>query len=855
MTSRDTAVRASADFKDKLRAETAILPTGSSLIDRVRTAHGAMRLGEIDRSEAIYREILESAPKNPDALHGLGTILLQRGKSADAVEFLEQAVDSGKVPGQFYVNLAVALESLGRIEKALRVLKRGASQDREDPFLHQSLGVFFYNRSREREALRSLNKAARINPDLPRLQLMLGDIHIKNGRGEKALDCYKLHLIQSPDDRHVISRVAYLLGTLGKHSEVLDLLLPYYDDDIKDPDICNNIGSALVLLGRLDEAEPYILRAYELDPSRWEFNANVAGLHMANERLDAAVELFEKLKEQHPDNPQPATDLALAYMRQGRVEEAETEIAAINKAHPDHDPAWVALGIMHGSRVRYVDAAEAYRRAIEANPVNVHANSNLAITLKSLNDLDDAAFYAQKTIHVPAYSPMYFSNAFQVFHAVCDYESISALGDLRELVDSVPATSLPGCVFDLMVHAGDAESSRWVASVNRRWGEVLEESAARNPLPPMPDRAKHDKVRVGFLSSDLRNHSVGKHITPLLQNFDKDRLQVFGYSAWDVGDDPVQAAMSEMMNGELRTVAGLPARRVAEIIRGDEIDVLFELNGHTLGSRLDVIPYRAAPIQIEWLGFPFTTGLKDLDYFLLDEHVAPLDRSLMIEKPLMMPECWTTFGGYPDMPTTEKLPVEENGYITFGSLNSPYKLTPATIEAWSRVMLQVPDSRLVIVRRDVASRVLCANIANEFNKNGINPGRLGFFDNRSQEISHLDCYNFIDLTMDTLPVTGGTTTCDAMWMGVPVVTLSGPSYHQRVSHALLTHVGLDELSASSPDAFVQRSVDLANDIDSLKFLRQNLRTTLRDSYLCDGPRYATHFCDVMENVAREHGLA
>ena len=312
-------------------------------------------------------------------------------------------------------------------------------------------------------------------------------------------------------------------------------------------------------------------------------------------------------------------------MRMGRVEDAERELATLNEEHPDHDPAWVAKGMLCTAKVMYLQAAEAYGKALEINPLNVHANSNLALVMKSLNDLDTAVFHARMAIHLPSYSPMFFANAFQVFHATCDYEGIAELGDLRQLIDHVPTGSLPGCVFDLMVHAGDIESAHWVASVNRRWGEMLEESAARNPLPPMPERAKHDKVRVGFLSSDLRDHSVGKHIAPLMQHYDRDRVEFYGYSAWDVGDDPVHQALAQLMNGELRTVANLPARDVAEIVRGDEIDVLFELNGHTLGSRLDVIPYRAAPVQIEWLGFPFTTGLKDLDYFLLDEKVAPVD--------------------------------------------------------------------------------------------------------------------------------------------------------------------------------------------------------------------------------------
>lgn len=207
------------------------------------------------------------------------------------------------------------------------------------------------------------------------------------------------------------------------------------------------------------------------------------------------------------------------------------------------------------------------------------------------------------------------------------------------------------------------------------------------------------------------------------------------------------------------------------------------------------------------------------------------------------------------MPITETLPVEVNGYITFGTLISSYNLTAETIEAWARVMLQVPDSRFIFVRADVESRMLCTHIANEFGRHGVSVERLGFFNNKAHKIDHLDCYNFIDMTMDTFPVAGGTTTCDAMWMSVLVVTLAGPSYHQRISHALLGHVGLQELSTTSVDEFVQRSVDLANDVESLRFLRENLRPSLQASYLCNGPRYAKNFCDVMVNVAHEHGHA
>ena len=854
MTPRSTTARANNQFKQRLQAETAILPTVESEVRQLHTAVDALRRADYDRAEKIFRKVLVDSPESPDALHGLGIIELHWGRPAEAAELFERAVATGAALGQFFVNLAVALENSGREDEALQILKRGISQHPLEAILHQSLGVFLHNRKQDDKALRSLEHAVRLDPNLARIHRMLADIHFEHKRHEKSFKHYQLNLEELPGDKHSLARMAYILGSGGRHQEALDLLMPIYEDGIEDPDICNNIGSALINLGRIDDAEKYILRAQELDPNRWEFNSNVAGLHLHREDLDGAIKVFLRIRERHPDEPRTAVDLGMAYMRQGRSEEAMAEILDVIEAHPDHDPAWTARGILHSNKFEYHKAEEAYRKALEINPLNVHANSNLSLALRNTGDLDDAAFFAHKTVNLADYVPLLFGNVFQVFHSVCDHGGLADLGNLQELVDGIPAASLGGCIFNLMVHAKDVESARWLASVNRRWAEALEESAARDPLPVPKKRPKHKKVRVGFLSADLRTHSVGRLIMPLMKNYDHERLDFYGYATWEATGDPLQIEMRELMNGELRTVADMSGRDIAEVIRGDEIDILFDLNGHTLGARLDAIPFRPAPVQVTWLGYPFTTGLKDMDYFLLDKRNAPVDHSLMVEKPLLMPESWTTMDEYPDIPITDVLPCERNGYITFGTLNNPYKFTPQMYEAWARVLKAVPDSRLVFVRGEAKSRVFCSNVAIAFSNLGISTERLGFFDNKTEDVYFLDCYNAVDITLDTFPVTGGTTTCDAMWMGVPVVSLIGESHHQRISYSLLGAVGLDELCTSSVDEYVQVAVDLANDVESLKFLRENLRPRLLESSLCDAARFSKSFCDVMEQLARDHDL-
>src|SRR5690606_6288792 len=189
-----------------------------------------------------------------------------------------------------------------------------------------------------------------------------------------------------------------------------------------------------------------------------------------------------------------------------------------------------------------------------------------------------------------------------------------------------------------------------------------------------------------------------------------------------------------------------------------------------------------------------------------------------------------------------------------GTLNNPYKYTPQTIAAWARVMKNVPKSRMIFVRPEVKSRVLCVNIAKEFRRHGVDPERLFFFDNQTQKVNFVDCYNQIDMTLDTFPVTGGTTTCDATWMGVPVVTLVGEAIHQRISYAILDRLGLGELCTHTVDEYVEKSIALANSPDDLRFLRQNLRDSVRSSIFYDGPRFAAQFCDTMWDLAECHDL-
>ncbi|HEX7005751.1 MAG TPA: tetratricopeptide repeat protein [Alphaproteobacteria bacterium] len=815
--------------------------------------HKAHLSGDVEFAEQRYRQVLSLRPDVADAYHLLGVIHLKRGEAEKAVELLARAIAIDPKPEQFHTNYGAALHHAGRSEEAIEVYRRAVARSPDSIDAYKNLSVLLNSQGKVEEAVEVLHEAARRNPGAARVHKLLGNLYLQHNNLEEAAESYRKCVEIDPSNDVMRSDFGYVLGKLGRHQEAVDVLMPAYQRGTELPDLCNNLGNSLRHLDRLDEAEEALSRAIELDPKRWQFESNIAGVYFQQGRVNKALETFERLYREHPDELTTMTDLAICYVRTGRAGQAIPMFKKVLEKRPDDVKAWNSLGVAYGALLYHKEAEDAYRMALKYAPKDFHANDNLAITLKALNKYDEANLAAHATLALPDYRPSRFLNTFQIFHNTCDYDGMRQLGDIEALCEQVAPLTLTGAIFDMMVHADTPESTRRLVALHRKWGMAIERQAAERPLPPLERRPPRRKLRIGFLSSDLRSHAVGRHLMPLLRNYDRDRLEIYGYTPWDYPNDPNQREIMRLV-AAFRPLSNMRVREIAELIRRDEIDILFDFNGHTLGSKAEALAYRPAPIQISWLGYPFSSGLKDVDYFLLDDRICPSESGLMLEKPLLMPESWVAFAEYPDVPVADTLPVEVNGYITFGTLNNPYKYTPQTIAAWARVMKNVPKSRMIFVRPEVKSRVLCVNIAKEFRRHGVDPERLFFFDNQTQKVNFVDCYNQIDMTLDTFPVTGGTTTCDATWMGVPVVTRVGQAIHQRISYAILDRIGLGELCTWTIDEFVERASALAHSTDDLKFLRQNLRDSVQSSIFFDWPRHAQQFSDTMWSLAKQHGL-
>ncbi|HTI67054.1 MAG TPA: hypothetical protein VL460_05850 [Caulobacteraceae bacterium] len=441
-----------------------------------------------------------------------------------------------------------------------------------------------------------------------------------------------------------------------------------------------------------------------------------------------------------------------------------------------------------------------------------------------------------------------------LFMRLAAHDWLARMGDLdtvdRSLAESGEAAGVHMQV--QMARIAPGVEARIEALRQRRvWGAALEAAAARTPVVRAP-RPVGGKVRLGFISSDLRHTNVGVFAWPLFEHRDRDRFELFVYSAHAGPDDPVQALFRQWTDG-WRQIPGASPRAMAQAVAHDGLDMLIELGD---AYAWEVCAYRPAPLQASWMGYSNSVGLAAIDHIILDPWLMPEDPRLVTERPLVMPHGWIAmteayFEPEPRLP--EDTPQARNGFVTFGTLNAPYKYSPQCLDLWARAVAAVPESRFLIVRPEAGAPTFRDNIARAFAAHGVAPERLAFAVVRGR---HLPWYNEIDIALDSLPVTGGTTTCESLWMGVPVVSLTGAAPFERMSASILANAGLGDLAVRTPEAFVATAAALAADRARRERLKLTLRDRIRASPLGRSEAFARDFYALIAHtVATARGAA
>lgn len=383
-----------------------------------------------------------------------------------------------------------------------------------------------------------------------------------------------------------------------------------------------------------------------------------------------------------------------------------------------------------------------------------------------------------------------------------------------------------------------------ILDAHRRWAERCAASPPADPQhrnPPQPER----RLRIGYVSADFRRHALSHFVLPLLEHHDPARIEVYCYSNTPKTDDITRRC--EALASHWRDIVAMPDAAAEELIRSDGIDILVDLSGHTSGNRLDLFARKPAPAQVTYLGYPATTGLPQMDYRLTDAMADPPGASdaRYVERLLRLPHSLWCFAPPPQMPEIGPLPVSGTGHITFGSLNSVFKLTPPLLALWSRLLIALPESKLVLAT--VPSGAPRERILREFESKDIDPARLEFHGFLPWD-QFWALHGRIDIALDSFPCNGGATTCETLWLGVPLVSLAGGAFLARAGLSLLTVIGLPELVAHSEDEYLRIARDLAGDRVRLAGLRAGMRERMRASPLLAAAAFTRDLEDCYRTV-------
>lgn len=644
---------------------------------------------------------------------------------------------------------------------------------------------------------------------------LLGVIASQVGRHDAAVELFRQAIALSPESAMYHCNLGYALRNTGRLEEAVVALRTSVALQPEGAEAHNNLGLALMDRGELDEAVARFREAIRHKSDFAEAHNNLGNaLGKVGSRTEAIAEYRLALQLQ-PDFADARSNLGTALVDERRLDEALAEFDAALRFKPKSADAHYNRGNALRFKGRPDEALAAYRRAVELRPGFSAALNNAANILKDRGDVEEA---------IAAYRVILRSTPGEVMaHS-------NLLFTLQCMSDSDPVA---------------------ISSEHRKWDEVHAKPLAGSILPHGNIRAPERRLRVGYISPDFREHSVAFFAEGLLALHDPAQVETFCYEDVNLGDALTKRVCSHAAHW--RKIRDLSDARVADLIREDGIDILVDLAGHTSENRLLVFARKPAPVQVTWLGYCGTTGMRAMDYRLTDAFADPpgATEHLHTETLIRLPGSAWCFRAFDDAPPVTPPPATTAGHITFGCFNAMPKITDSMLALWSRILREMPGARLFLKNLGLGSEEARARVRSRLVRAGIAPERVELLGHTRTIAGHLALYAQVDVALDTFPYHGTTTTCEALWMGLPVVSLAGKTHVSRVGISLLGSVGLPDLIADSEDCYARLATGLAADLPRLTALRGSMRKTMTASRLMDAPQFAHDVEDAYRTIWRK----
>jgi len=569
----------------------------------------------------------------------------------------------------------------------------------------------------------------------------------------------------------------------------------------------------------------------------------LGSIHLKRSNYCESRRMFEKILTKNPDHLNANNDLGVIFLNNKDFASAEKYFRKVIAIDPCHVHALINLGNICYNFNQLESAESLYKKVLALEPSNGAVLNNLGQLLLKQNRMTEGVDLMKEILNLAIPGPAIFVAYLMAKH-ICQWDIAErfrvAIVDIimnesmcDDYLSMLGLTMLSDpnidneTMFQTACKTADDFEKLCLSESFREYGKAISALQVGS------------KMRVGYLSGDFRLHVCSHFLRGLINYYDKDRFEVFCYSNTPVEDEITRQYKSNV--DAFIDIRHLSDLQLAARIHEDGIHILVDLSGYTQGTRISVMSYRAAPVQITYMGYPFSTGFRSIDYIISDPYLdGPLNARYCTETPLRLLEASGAFGALFGEEINPIPPFERYGHVTFGSLINTYKLNPISIQVWSQILKRVPETRMILNHPNYEPEITRQNILNEFAKYDIPEERVLFIWGRLSGASHLRYYNDIDIALDSFPMTGGQTTIDALWMGVPIVTWVGETHYERGSYTVLKNIGIDvaDLAVFSEEDYIQKAVALANNPARIAELHQLIPEGLSRSILCDPERFA-----------------
>jgi len=583
----------------------------------------------------------------------------------------------------------------------------------------------------------------------------------------------------------------------GKYADALILLDKVSKKDQKNADVWFMQGAILGNVGRFEEAVQCLQKAIMFRPGHALSYFNLGNVLSSQGKFIDAAAMFSKSLSLGMKNPELLRALGRAEVNSGRPKQAISVYQEYLKLVPDNLDVLGNLAACYFHAGDLNEAVEAYKRVLGISRDARYLNG-LGAALCQQGLFEEAIAVQREAVQMQP-------------------DNIIAYSNLLLSLNYLP---------DISARTLFEEHQAWAQSCRINKVDLIARSK-------QPDR----RLRIGYVSPDFRMHSVAYFFAPLLQHHNAEHVETWCYAASPRVDEITRRLQA--MADHWCDISGLDNASAIEQIQSDKIDILVDLAGHTAGNRITIFAARPAPIQLTWLGYPATTGLSEIDYRVTDVIADPQGQDeFYSEKLYRLPGCFLCYEPYNNSPDVALPPIIEKGFVTFGSFNNLAKINLDVVAVWARLLHAVPGSHLLIKNPSLTDHATAERYLNLFKQHGVTEDRVELLGLAPTTEEHLKTYNRIDIALDTFPYNGTTTSCEALYMGVPVVTLTGHTHAGRVSTSLLSSLGLRDLAATTADEYIDIAASLAADQVRLSELRLTLRRRMSESPLSDGKTFA-----------------